>query len=57
MLMETPHLYINEYVKTQSYLSYLIPICFSNQIEFDLKNLDDTRSFVLKQSFGIFDLL
>ena len=24
--METPHLYINQYVKTQSYLSYLIII-------------------------------
>ena len=24
--METPHLYINEYVKAQSYLSYLIAI-------------------------------
>ena len=32
-------------------------LCFSNQIEFDLKNLNDTRSFVLKQSFGIFNLL
>ena len=32
-------------------------LCFSNQIEFDLKNLNDTRSFVLKLSFGIFNLL
>ena len=24
--METPHLYFNQYVKTQSYLSYLIAI-------------------------------
>ena len=24
--METPHLYINQYVKTQSYFSYLIAI-------------------------------
>ena len=55
--MKTPHLYTNQYVKTQSCLSYLIAICFSNQIEFDLKNLNDTRSFVLKQSFGIFNLL
>ena len=30
---------------------------FSNQIESDLQNLNDTRSFVLKQSFGIFNLL
>ena len=48
--METPHLYINLYLKTH----YL---CFSNQIEFDLKNLNHTPSFVLKQSFGIFDSL
>ena len=48
--METPHLYINQYLKTH----YL---CFSNQIEFDLKNRNHTPSFVLKQSFGIFDLL
>ena len=52
--METPHLYINQYVKTQSYLSYLIAIYV---FQFDLKNLNDTRSFVLKQSFGIFNLL
>ena len=54
--METAHLYINQYVKTQSSLSYLIAI-YVFQIEFDLKNLNDTRSFVLKQSFGIFNLL
>ena len=30
---------------------------FSNQIESDLQNLNDTRFFVLKQSFGIFNLL
>ena len=30
---------------------------FSNQIESDLQNLTDTRSFVLKQSSGIFNLL
>ena len=27
--METPHSYINQYVKTQSYLSYLIAIYVS----------------------------
>ena len=30
---------------------------FSNQIESDLQNLNDTRFFVLKKSFGILNLL
>ena len=56
--METPHLYINQYVKTQKLFKLFDRyLCFSGQIEFDLKNLNDTRSFVLKQSYGIFNLL
>ena len=54
--MEALHLYINQLLKTQSYLSCFIAI-YVFQIEFDLKNLNDTRSFVLKQSFGNFNLL
>ena len=60
--MKTPHLYINQYVKTphikqKRYLSYLIAI-YVFQIKFDLKNLNgNLNSFISKQSFDIFNLL
>ena len=49
--MELPNLYITNMWKLNRYLY------FSNQIESDLQNLNDTSSSVLKQSFGIFNLL
>ena len=55
--MEIPHLYINQYVNNSKLFKLFDRyLCFSNQIDFGLKNLNDTGSFVLKQSFRIFNL-
>ena len=55
--MERPYLYINQYVKTQSYLSYLIAI-YVFQVKSSFFEKPKLHPFfVLKQSFGIFSLL